>query len=318
MTNARTNDDARALLDRAVPISDAEAVRPVREETRRALLESIMTADAAPERWAAPAKRRRFRLVAMPLALAAGCAVAAASLGLLSGEEPGTGKPGTSVSPGGFDPRPVAALTFTEKKDHIEVRINDPLADPKRYREEFAAHGMKIKLSTVPVSPSVVGTIVMQDDGLGPDKRKISTIGEGRCVTGGGGDGKCVRGLRIPTGYGNDAEIVFGREARPGETFSSTNSAFAPGEALHCLDVRGLTVEEAEKRVAERKVTVGMYHYDEDDYGHNVGREKIPSGWYVIDADPYAPGQVRLWVQKDRPSIEKGAQDRALFKGCPN
>jgi hypothetical protein len=168
----------------------------------------------------------------------------------------------------------------------------------------------------VPASPSVVGTIVMQSDGEGPDKRKIQTIEEGRCVTGGGGDGKCLRGLRIPIGYRNNAEIAFGREARPGEHYNSTNSAFAPGEALHCFDIRGLTVEQAEQRLKQRKVTATMFHWDTNNYGYTEGRDKLPGNWYVIDADPWAAGQVVLSIQKDRPVIKKSAYDQALFKGC--
>ncbi|TDE35474.1 hypothetical protein [Actinomadura sp. 6K520] len=308
------NSDPRILLDRAAPISDAAAVRPVRAETRRELLELITAAEPVP---AGPPRRRRYLRIGVPVAVAAGCAVAVTSLALLPAGSPAEPSR-NAVSPSGFDPRPVAALSFTKKKDHIEVRIKDPLADPRRYQREFAAHGMNIKLMTVPASPSVVGTIVMQDDGDGPDTRKIETIEEGRCVTGGRGDGKCIRGLRIPVGYRNNAEIAFGREARPGEQYSSTSSAFAPGEALHCLDIRGLTVDEAERRIAKRKLTVGTYNYMVNNYGYNGGREKIPGNWYVRDADPYAPGQIMMFVQKERPVIKKGAHSRALFKGCPS
>jgi hypothetical protein len=65
-------------------------------------------------------------------------------------------------------------------------------------------------------------------------------------------------------------------------------------------------------------VVAQVFHYEANNYGYNVGRDKIPGGWYVTDADPYAPGQVMLWVQKERPVIRKGAYDRALSKGCPS
>ncbi|WP_165978542.1 hypothetical protein [Actinomadura darangshiensis] len=315
--------DLDSLIRQAAPLSDAEALRPVRADTRREMLEQITAAEVADPAEAArphraPRARRRRWTIGLPLAVGAACAVAVTALvaqpdGHATRPHPGSSPSGRS---GGFDPQPVAALSFTKSKDHIDVRIKDPLADPRRYQEEFAAHGMHIKLTMVPASPSVVGTIVMQADGSGPDKRKIQTIEEGRCVTGGGGDGKCLRGLRIPTGYRNNAEIAFGRKARPGEQYNSTNSAFAPGEALHCFDIRGLTVEQAEQRLKQRKVTATMFHWDINNYGYTEGRDKLPGNWYVTDADPWAAGQVMLSIQEDRPDTKKSAYGQALFKGC--
>ncbi|RFS83546.1 hypothetical protein D0T12_21155 [Actinomadura spongiicola] len=315
-----------SLIRHAAPLSDAEALRPVPADTRRELLEQIMTADTGETAAdfggpALPPRTRRRWTVGLPVAVGVACAVAVVALVVQPAERTEDGKrprpgPSTSGRPGGFDPLPVAALSFTRRKDHIEVRIKDPLADPRRYEKEFAAHGMNIKLSMVPASPSVVGTIVFQDEGEGPDERKIETIEEGRCVTGGGGDGKCLRGLRIPIGYRNSAEIAFGREPRPGEHYNSTNSAFAPGEALHCFDIRGLTVEQADRRLKQRKVTATMFHWETANYGYTEGRAELPGNWYVTDADPWAPGQVMLSIQKDRPVIKKSAYWQALFRGC--
>ncbi|MBT2207458.1 hypothetical protein [Actinomadura sp. NEAU-AAG7] len=304
--------DLDSLIRHAAPLSDAEALRPVRDETRRELLERITFAEAGEAAPAPRPHRRRWR-IGLPVAVGAACAVAVAALVVRPGGH--APAPSTSGGPGGFDPRPVAALSFTERKGYIDVRIKDPLADPQRYRKEFAAHGMRIDLIMVPASPSLAGTIVMQDDG-GPDKRQIVPIEEGRCVTGGGDDGKCVRGLRIPTGYRNTAGISFGREARPGERYDSTNSAFAPGEVLHCLDVRGLTVEQADRRLRQREVTATMFHWETGTEGYTEGRDKLPGNWYVTNADPWAPGQVMLSIQKDRPAVRDTAHDRALFKGC--
>jgi hypothetical protein len=311
------NTDLDSLIRHAAPLSDAEALRPVREDTRRELLERITVA-AAGETARTPRAARRRWAIGLPLAVGAACAVAVTALVAQPTEHAATPRPASSPNggPSGFDPHPVAALSFTKRKDNIEVRIKDPLADPRRYRKEFAAHAMNIKLTMVPASPSVVGAIVMQDDGEGPDKRKIQTIEEGRCVTGGGGDGKCLRGLRIPTGYRNDAEIAFGREARPGEPYNSTNSAFAPGEALHCFDVRGLTVEQADQRLKQRKVTATMFHWETNDYAYTEGRDKLPGNWYVSNADPWAAGQVMLSIQKDRPVISKSEYERGLFRDC--
>ncbi|WP_242908061.1 hypothetical protein [Actinomadura terrae] len=311
--------DLNSLIRHAAPLSDAEALRPVREETRRELLDRITlaaTGEAAP----APGPRRRHRrwTIGLPVALGAACAVAVTAL-VVQPTEHAPKRPASSQSgrAGGFDPQPVAALSFTKRKGYIEVRIKDPLADPQRYAKEFAAHGMHVNLTLVPASPSLVGSIVMQgDDGEGTDTRKILPIEEGRCVSGGGGDGKCLRGLRIPIGYRDNADVSFGREARPGEQYSSTASAFAPGEALHCFDVRGLTVEQADQRLKQRKVTATMFRWEANGYGYSEPRAKLPGNWYVTNADPWAPGQVVLSIQKDRPDIGKSSYNKALFKGC--
>jgi hypothetical protein len=58
----------------------------------------------------------------------------------------------------------------------------------------------------------------------------IETItARGRCYTGGGGSA-CPVGVQIPVGYRGQAEVVFGRAARPGEQYESTAPATAPGE----------------------------------------------------------------------------------------
>ncbi|GAA2431250.1 hypothetical protein GCM10010191_51220 [Actinomadura vinacea] len=299
--------ELNSLVRQAAPLSDDEAVRPVRAETRQALLEQI-TATAAE----APAPRRRWRWsLGVPLVAAGACAVAAAALILPPGKAPAP-DPSTSVRPGKFTASPVAALSFTRRERYIEVRIQDPAADPQRYRREFAAHGLKIDLSMVPASPSVAGSVVMRDGG-----EEIKEIREKGCYSGGGGD-TCVRGLRVPVGFKGKATIAIGRPARPGEQYNSTNSAFTPGEALHCLDIRGLTVDAALERIKKRKVTATVFNYDSGGpQGYvNVGRDKIPGNWYVLDADPWAPGEVMFFVQKDRPNNKRG--NELLFRNCPS
>jgi hypothetical protein len=307
--------DLDSLIARISPISDADAARPVSDPGDLARRIMATSPDDAPT--VRPVRRRR--IISIPLAIGLAGATAAVAVAVLT--QPGGKTPGGSPPVIAPNFQPAAALSFTTKGKYIEVRIKDPLADPKRYQKEFAAHGMKIGLSLVPASPSIVGTLVMQDDGAGPDKRKIEPItAKGRCVSGGGGD-ICAVGLRIPVGYRNQAQIVFGRAARPGEQFSSTASAFAPGEALHCVAVRGLTVDAALAKIGKRHVTVPEFHVDEVQadgsvYGKNLGRDKIPGTWFVSKADPLAPGQVRLWVDAKPPKSSNGGYNALLNKGC--
>lgn len=292
------------LIGRLAPVTDEEAGRMVRPETRGALAEQIMA--TVPGR--ARAHRRRVLFVGAPL-LAAGATAAVVASVVLSG------------SPGGGHSEPInaraAALSFSTQHGYLLVKVRDPLADPKRYKKEFAAHGMKIDLSLVPASPSVVGTVVMSD--LPPSVKTVSAKGD--CFDGGGGP--CPVGVKIPLGFRGTGTIVFGRAARPGEKYASTKSAFAPGEELHCVDLRGRTVDEALRMLSRKKVTVALFHHDEkradgNVYGVNTGRDKIPGSWYVSTADPWAPGQVMLWVRPDRPGPgEDAAYYRHLMHGCP-
>ncbi|TYB46278.1 hypothetical protein [Actinomadura chibensis] len=300
------NNDLDSLIRHAAPLSDDEAVRPVSAETRRALLAQI-TAEPTAE----PRRGRRWSL-GLPLVAAAGaCAVAAGALVLAPWQSEKDTRVVPSPGPGTFAPSPVAALSFIHHKRYIEVKIKDPDADPERYRKEFAAQGMRIDLTMVPASPSVAGHVVMQ----GGDASIKPIVSKG-CYSGGGGD-TCISGLRVPIGFKGEAEFAIGRPARPGEKYDSTNSAFTPGEALHCVDIRGLTVDAALPRIQKRHVKATVFNYDsKGPEGYvNVGRDKIPGNWYVLDAEPWAPGEVLLFVQETRPTGKP--QNNLLFQNCP-
>lgn len=178
--------------------------------------------------------------------------------------------------------------------------MKDPLADPARYRQEFAAHGMNIDLRLVPVSPSIVGTVVMSE----PKGDAIKMISApGKCRTGGGG--ACPVGLKIPLDYKAHSMEVFGRAARPGEHYSSSAPADAPGEVMHGLSYRGRTVAEVLAMLKKRHVTVPQWRYedatgDNRPYQHGVPPAKVKPGWYVHDASPWALNQVMLFVGPTR------------------
>ncbi|MFC0040623.1 hypothetical protein [Actinomadura rayongensis] len=291
-TDPAVGDDARRALRDAVTATDPHA-RPARRSVWRPLQRSGPQAVRRSLRWK----------LGVPLAVGLAGA-AAAALTIPGGDGPRT--TGTQIHA-----RQVAALTFTEHGRYIDVRIKDPLADPARYRAEFAARGMDVRLTLVPASPSIVGTVVFSE---GPE---FPLLTGGGCVTGGGGP--CVRGFRVPVGFRGTATLSFGRAARPGERYDSTANAFAPGEALHCLDVRGLTIDAALPRMAKRHVTAPLFHVEQHTtpgIARNVPRDQVPGSWYVADADPWAPGQVLLWVRQDRPEPRSAAREAALNRGC--
>ena len=68
----------------------------------------------------------------------------------------------------------------------------------------------------MPVSPSLVGTVVYISDNGGASA--IQPLQGGPCVTGGGG---CSIGVKIPATFTGQGYITLGRPAKPGETYES-------------------------------------------------------------------------------------------------
>jgi hypothetical protein len=266
------------------PISDADAARLVSDAALADLAGQITMTPAGPAGASRPPRaRRRWWLAGIPAAAAAAALIVAA-VAAHTGEPGGTG--------GSRQLRLDAhALAFTRVGHYIDVIVRNPLADQASYNAEFKAHGLDITLSLVPVSPSLVGTVV-EVSTSGPGGDSITTItAKGRCWTGGGGS-ECPVGLRVPAGYRGQASFVFGRAARPGEQYESTTSASAPGEVMHGLDYIGKRVSAVLAMLARRHVTVPTYR----DNGRALAPSQVPGTWYVYDAVPWAPQQVLLFV----------------------
>ncbi|HEX3489872.1 MAG TPA: hypothetical protein VHU92_11030 [Streptosporangiaceae bacterium] len=293
-------------LSRITPVSDAEAARLVRPDTL-ADLASDITATAPSGRHghaaAAPRRaRRRVLLIAAPLAAAGvAAAVVAASSIASPGRQHGSAikdRPVVTRSHPATRHRTTEArvLSFVRHGGYIIVKVRDPLADPARYNAEFARHHLHIRLTMVPVSPSLVGTVVYM--GLSQGASPITPItAQGRCFTGGGGSA-CPVGVRVPADFHGNAVLTFGRAARPGEKYESTTSAFAPGEVMHGMSIKGETVAQVVAALRARHVTVPLFNRISNNIAGNVPR--VPGNWYVYDAVPWAPGQVMLFVGPTR------------------
>jgi hypothetical protein len=258
-------------------------------------------ADLAPARPGRQPRRRRW-LIGKPIgtSLAAALAVIALVAAALAITRPSAPpKPATAPPPSvkaSARPVPAHVLSFTTSGGYITVIVRNPLADPARYQAEFAAHHLNITLKMVPASPSLVGTVVyVEEPASSPDIETITA--QGRCYTGGGGSA-CPVGVRIPVGFRGQAEVVFGRAARPGEQYESTAAATAPGEVMHGLHFAGDTVAQVVAMLRGRHVTVPVFNYAQSGGARNVSH--VPGTWYVYDADPWAPGQVLLFVGPTR------------------
>jgi hypothetical protein len=288
-------------VSRISPVSDAAAAHLVSDGTLADLADRITSAAApqAAHHRQAPSRRRRW-LIGIPLVAGLAAAVLIAT---------SIGQPGGKVGPLSVGPARAQAQALVFKKDgrFIDVIVRNPVADPKRYRAEFKAHGLDITLHLVPASPSIVGTVVE----FSTSKPGITPItAAGRCVTGGGGN-VCPVGLRIPLDYHGQADLVFGRAARPGERYESTAAATAPGEVMHGLHIQGDRVAAVLAMLRKRHVTVPVFHYTRKDFGELLPPRKVPGTWYVYDADPWAPGQVMLSVGPTRVQAAVGAPSPA-------
>jgi hypothetical protein len=280
-------NDLSSIAELAAP-SDAEAGRLVADSTHADLIARITAtpyqATARGSAARAPSMTRR-----LAIGLPAAAAVVAAALVITS-----SGQPGHHPGPAAVHPAKAELLSFTRHGRYIEVIVRDPLADEKKYNAEFKAHGLHITLSLVAASPSLVGTLVYFDGSSAI--RPITAIG--KCWTGGGGS-QCPVGLRVPIRYHGTASLVFGRAARPGERYETTAPATMRGEVLYGLHVVGRRVAAVLAMLRKRHVVVGEYNYQNRKRGGMLAR-RVPLNWFVYSADPWAPGQVMLFVGKTR------------------
>jgi len=154
-------------VTRITPVTDAVAARMVSPGTLTDLREQLTATPveaaagtAHPAGHAVRRARARHRrlLIGTPVA----AALAAVALAVTS-----SGHPGQRVGPVGVSPAAAQALSFTRHGGYIDVIIRNPLADPRRYRAEFAQHHMDIALKLIPVAPPFVGTLVVGYSGSG-------------------------------------------------------------------------------------------------------------------------------------------------------
>lgn len=198
-----------------------------------------------------------------------------------------------------------AAVSFRTAADgEIVATVRNPFAAEKQLDAAFAAHGLHIIVGLVPVSPSLVGTVVYSSDNSGNDA--IQTTGHGACVTGGGG---CSIGLKIPTDFKGRGYITLGRPAEAGESYDSTTSAFAPGETLHCSGLFGARVSAAMPVLHARRLTVAQWRVA------NKVTSTAPAQNYVWQVDPITASTIRVWTKPTPPTAT--SVSRSYNAGCP-
>jgi hypothetical protein len=251
---------------------------------------------------------RRLRLIAVGVTAAAlALAMAVALPAVLPAGGPGSA------------PSAAAGVSFTDRGDYVIARITNPAADVAQMEAAFAERGFDIKVTLIPVSPSLVGTIpYVGEDGAAQqswaEEPQILT-GPGCVSPGGGAD--CPIGLRIPAGFQGQASITVGRPAEPGEVYTSAADATAPGEALHCSGIPGMTVERALPLLQQHGLSA-LWRSDSGRGG--IGDNTDPStiaNQFVTDATPASSNKVYLFVSPDKPDYGSVATYMSLLDhGC--
>ncbi|GGO62662.1 hypothetical protein [Nonomuraea cavernae] len=258
-------------IGRLNPVTDDEVAALVSRQSREELAEHITatTPEPTPRSW-----WRRRLLVGLPLAAAMAAAVVAVSSGWVGPQR-----------------AEAAALSFQREGGYLIVRVQDPVADPERYQEEFRQQGMDIDLELAPTSPDRAGSVLFMEDGDDPAGR-IETI-EGPC-----GELACGVAVKVPVGYRAHASIVFGRAARPGEMYE-TGQGDEPGAGIGLPGIDKYTVAEAVAILRARNVPI-EYRYSflgsDRPYPNGVPADKVDPGWYVHDGLVGSENQAILFV----------------------
>jgi hypothetical protein len=245
--------------------------------------------------------RARRGTVRRPLLVATGgVAAAAVAVSVAVVATGGSGRPGSTVVPAPPDkvvhtPRSVqaAALSFVHHGGYLTVKVKDPIADPARYRKEFAAHGLNVDLKLEPTSPRQTGSVIFEE---GP--AKIVTA-PGHC-----GTRTCNVGIKIPLGYKGFVRVVFGRTALPGEHYN-TGPGDTPGEGVGLSNVKNRTVADVLAEAKRKHIGDISYRYqptspdeqgDRQPYPMGVPADKVKGDWRVYDAVAGTDGEVIIFV----------------------
>ncbi|HEY1457475.1 MAG TPA: hypothetical protein VGF15_03055 [Solirubrobacteraceae bacterium] len=290
--------DTNALLRRLDPINEDDMGHLTDPLSTSALLEQITATSR-------PARRSRAGKLPAPRALL-GVGAAVATLGVLA----------LLAALGGVGRTPTAgAVTFrTAASGQIIATVTNPFAAQAQLDAAFARQGLEIRVNLIPVSPSIVGTVLYVGESGAGDQ--IKALQGGHCLMGGGG---CFIGIEIPKGFTGEGSITLGRPARPGESYESSASIFAPGEPLHCSGLLGARVAGALPVLRAERLTVLQWREDVQDpsglSSHSRTDTQPPLQNYIWGAELTQPGKVKVTTASAPWPNDPGAGS-AFNKGC--
>ncbi|MFF3669763.1 hypothetical protein [Microtetraspora malaysiensis] len=220
--NTHVDDVVRRLAPGAGPGLTAGA---------RETMYKIMDEEPAP----AAVRRRRRPLLALPIA----AGVLAAAL----------------AAPAVFSPAPASALSIKAEGGYYRIEITDMFAKPEVYEKQLRDAGLDIKLRLLPATPSLVASspILATRTGSPAKVGGIEVIDRpGEC----GKPFGCPLGIKVRRDFTGSAEVVLGREARPGEEYAAFTGFDVPGEPMHCVPFYNKPVSEVRALLKERGLDI--------------------------------------------------------------
>lgn len=221
----------------------------------------------------APRRRRRVPRLAIGAVAAAG--VAAAAVFVLPVQDSG---PLRSYAN--------AAVRVEVKGGEYEVEVKDAYAGQREFREAFAKVGLDARLSIVPVSPGRERTVIRTGPLHAPREGQIPPGGvtgtETTVLKCPPGQAACPLKVRLGGAlfHLEGADIVIGREARPGEIYQDATPA--RGDRPASLNLTGRTVGQALAYLRSRNLAwsffLGEFKPDGSGGGWNP-----PESWRPAD-----------------------------------
>jgi hypothetical protein len=226
--------------------------------------------------------RRRTARRALVLAAALTAVLVGGTLVPLSGGEGGGLRP---------------ALAIEGEAETVRIRLLGASAHPDAVQKELAEAGIASEVEAIPASPSLVGTWVSVES-----SGNVEVADDGILV------------LRRPVGT---LRLTYGRPADPGEPYHVTTSAFAPGEALHCVELLGMPADEVARVLAERGLKVSWRQHlaaDSSGVGETLVADEPPPG-VVVDVSPHTADEVIAFAAD--PTIADQFREPVDRTGCP-
>lgn len=160
----------------------------------------------------------------------------------------------------------------------------------------FRAHHFDISVQQVPVSPSLVGSI-LSAKATGPSTGSGGILGRisGPCA---GGATGCTQGILLPSHFSGHGLILVGRPAKPGEGYAESADIFRPGELLAGSQVLDGTVGAALPLLHRLEVQV-MWYVD----GAKARSAAEPhASYYVVGGDAVSSVSICLDVAPSVPA----------------
>ncbi|MFI7643990.1 hypothetical protein [Nonomuraea sp. NPDC049400] len=221
-----------------------------------------------------------------------------------------------------FGAVPASALDIKEEGDHYLIEVKDLYASPEVYETQLKDAGVDISLRVAPVTPSFVGEISTHtpdwNTGPFPYADKIKTIDRPKNCDFVDFGRSCPIGLTIAKDFTGKADILLGREARPGEEYEVVGMLNAPGEPMHCKPFLNHRVSEVRQTLAGLGLSIGEFSVKEPgERGADAElKTSVPDSMYVTGGALYEYGKASLIVS-EQPMAEELRRTILGKYGCP-